>query len=71
MSKKQDEIIFGAEGAGVTWLYSFVESAELDAARAGAKRVGLSLSQLLCGPHAQVPKNNQRRFTHEDRESHG
>jgi len=71
MSKKQDEIIFGARRAGVTWLYSFEDRADLEAARAGAQRLGLSLSQLLCEPHAQEEKSSHRKFIYEDRESHG
>jgi hypothetical protein len=45
MSNKKDEIIFGAKRAGVTWLQSFADRAELDSAREGAKRPGLSLSR--------------------------
>jgi hypothetical protein len=71
MNNKKDEIIFGARRAGVTWLYAFQESEQLDSARAKAKRLGSSLSEMLCGPHVQDPKTNPRRFTDDDRESHG
>jgi hypothetical protein len=71
MNNKKDEVIFGAKRAGVTWLHSFANQAELDSAREGAKRLGLSLSQLLCGPCPKDPEKSPKRFTHEDRESHG
>ena len=71
MNKKKDEIIFGAKRTGVTWLHSFPGRAALDSARLSAKRLGSTLSQMLCGPYPKEPENNQRRFTHEDRESHG
>jgi len=71
MNRKQDEIIFGAKRGGVTWLHSFADRAELDSAREKAERLGLSLSQMLCGPYPKDPKNSPRRFTHEDRKSHG
>ena len=68
MNKKKEEIIFSAKRAGVTWLHSFADRAELDLAREGAKRLGTTLSQLLYG---NVPEDPEppRRFTHEDRES--
>ena len=71
MNRKQDEIIFGAKRGGVTWLHSFADRAELDSAREKAERLGLSLSQMLCGPYPKDPENSPRRFTHEDRKSHG
>jgi hypothetical protein len=71
MNSKKDEIIFGVKRAGVTWLYSFANRAELDSARAKASRLGLSLSEMLCGPYPKDRENSPRRFTHEDRESHG
>ena len=71
MNRKQDEIIFGAKRGGVTWLYSFADRAELDSAREKAERLGLSFSQILCGPYPKDPENSPRRFTHEDRKSHG
>jgi hypothetical protein len=51
MNRKQDEIIFGANRGGVTWLRSFADRAELDSAREKAERLALSLSQMLCGPY--------------------
>ena len=71
MNSKTDEIIFGVKRAGVTWLHSFANRAELDSARTKARRLGLSLSEMLCGPYPKDPENSPRRFTHEDRESHG
>jgi hypothetical protein len=71
MNKKKDEIIFGAKHAGVTWLHSFPDRAALDSARDSAKRLGSSLSQMLCGPYPKDPENSTRGFTHEDRETHG
>ena len=68
MNNKKDEIIFGAKRAGVTWLHSFADRAELDSARERAKRLGTTLSQLLYGPYPTDPET-PRRFTHEDRES--
>ena len=53
----------------MTWLYSFEDRADLAAARTGAQRLGLSLSQLLCESHTQEKKSRQRKFTYEDRES--
>jgi hypothetical protein len=46
MNNKKGEIIFGAKRAGVTWLHSFADRAELDWARERAKRLGTTLSQL-------------------------
>ena len=71
MNSKTDEIIFGVKRAGVTWLHSFANRAELDSARAKASRLGLSLSEMLCGLYPKDPQNSPRRFTHKDRESHG
>ena len=71
MNSKKDEIIFGAKRAGVTWLHKFESRATFDSARATARRLGLSLSEMLCGPFPKDPENSPRRFTHEDRESHG
>jgi hypothetical protein len=71
MNSKKDEIVFGAKRAGVTWLHSFPGRAALDSARLNAKRLGSSLSQMLCGPYPKEPENKLRRFTHEDRESQG
>jgi len=71
MNRKQDEIIFGAKRGGVTWLHSFADRSELDSAREKAERLGLSFSQMLCGPYPKDPENSPRRFTHEDRKSHG
>jgi hypothetical protein len=63
------EIIFGAKRAGVTWLHKFNSPAKFEYAKASAKRLGLSLSQLFCGP---CPPNVSklplvRKFTDEDK----
>jgi hypothetical protein len=59
VNNKEDKIIFRARHAGVTWLYSFEDRADLNAARTGAQRLGLSLSQLLCESHTQEEKSSQ------------
>ena len=69
MNRNKDEIIFGAKRAGVTWLHAFPDSRALDSARACAKRLGLSLSQLLCGPSPRGLENGPRKLTQKDRES--
>ncbi len=69
--KKKDDVVFGVKRAGVTWLWQF-PSSTFKQARAGAKRLGLSLGQLLCGdyPFTGVPKaEGLRRFTHTDQEA--
>ncbi len=63
MSKKDDSILFGAKRAGVTYLYKFRSRKEFTRAQAGAKRLGMSLSQLLCGEQ-ELPQ--PRKFTDED-----
>ena len=71
MNKKKEEIIFSAKRAGVTWLHKFQSRAKFNRAKTYAKRLGLSLSQLLCDSWPKEPENSPRRFTHADRESHG
>jgi hypothetical protein len=72
MNKKKDEIIFGAKGAGVTWLHKFESRAKFNRAKVCAKRLGFSLSELLCDSwpkHAfdRQSENSPRRFRYEDR----
>src|ERR1700741_5487901 len=55
MNKKKDEIIFGAKRAGVTWLHKFQSRAKFNRAKVCAKRLGLSLSQLLCDLGQSAP----------------
>jgi hypothetical protein len=67
--KTETLIVFGAKRQGVTWLHEFKSRELFDQARAGAKRLGVTLSQLLCGTCAQGPENGPRRFTYNDPES--
>ena len=60
-------IIFGVKKAGVTWLYRFNPPEMFNQAKAGAEKLGLSLSQLLCGEHRRLPA--QRKFTVEDQKT--
>jgi hypothetical protein len=76
MNSKTDEIIFGVKRAGVTWLHKFESRAKFNRAKLCAKRLGFSLSQLLCDswPRRAFDRQSEscpKRFTHEDRESHG
>ena len=67
MNKKKDEIIFGAKRAGVTWLHKFQSREMFNQAKAGAEKLGLSLSQLLCGGYRRLPA--QRKFTVQDQKT--
>jgi hypothetical protein len=71
--KTKDQIIFGAKRAGVTYLFGFDTQAELDQTKAAAKRLGLTLSELLCRAHPGITGAPElpepRKFTYEDRKA--
>jgi hypothetical protein len=72
MNTKDDSILFGAKRAGITWLFKFDCAARLKRARAGAKRLGMSLAELLC--RAKISTDlpdlpEPRKFTDEDQKS--
>lgn len=76
MSKKDDSTFFGIKADGVTFLFKFPTRSALKKAKAGAKRIGLKLSDLICAfnpvfqPFMGLPKAPlvRRKFTHEDRD---
>jgi hypothetical protein len=63
MSKLQ-----GAKRAGITWLHKFHSHAEFENLKAAVKRLGLSLSQVLCGPSTSFTEKvpGVRKFTDKD-----
>src|ERR1700720_3028217 len=76
MSKKTNPTFFGIKADGVTFLFKFPTRSALKKAKAGAKRIGLKLSEVICSitpvlqPFTGPPKFQlvRRKFTHEDRD---
>jgi hypothetical protein len=78
MNKKRDPIVFGAKCAGVTFLFEFPTRSALRKAKAGARRLGLRLSDLLCWfnpflrPFTYAPESvisTRCKFTNENRKT--
>jgi hypothetical protein len=70
MSTKDDSILFGAKRAGVTYLYEFNSRSQLEKAQAAAKRLGISLAQLLNWEHRGKQKPTMPRiFTEADQKA--
>jgi hypothetical protein len=72
MKTTSKEVLFGARRAGVTYLFCFYSRAAFREAKAGAKRLGLSLSKLLAehyfsGKSALPPATNK--FTDKERKA--
>jgi hypothetical protein len=71
MSKK--EVIFGVKYLGVTWLFYFCNRKMFNAARAGARRLGVSLGELISQKYLftgfQKLPEAPRKFTEEDRKA--
>jgi hypothetical protein len=76
MSKKTNPTFFGIKADGATFLFKFPTRAALKKAKAGAARIGLKLSEVICSitpvlqPFTGPPKYQlvRRKFTHEDRD---
>jgi hypothetical protein len=73
MSKKHVPVLFGAKRAGVTYLYEFESRVEFDQAKAAAKRIGVSLAELLSGRYpggSKAPElPSSRTFAETDKKS--
>jgi hypothetical protein len=78
MSKKSGSAFFGVKAIkadGATFLFEFPTLSALKKAKAGAKRIGLNLSDVICAfnpvfqPFMGLPKAPpvRRKFTHQDR----
>ena len=55
MSKKNDPTFFGIKADGVTFLFKFPTRSALKKAQAGAKRIGLKLSDVICAFNPVFP----------------
>lgn len=72
MSTEDHWILYGAKRAGITWLFKF-RPTEFREAKAGAKRLGLSLAEFVCRTNSgmtgapELPE--PRKFTDADRKA--